>query len=285
MKSPDGAAPDDLFDDIDTGETNGDAKPQTMLDWALYYARRGVAVFPCDPTTKKPLTPCDLDANGKKIRGTGGVKKATRDEATIRELWRVHPSAMIGAATGAHSGFWAVDPDAPHEDMKTGAMTPDGRVVWAELQAKHGAHDPTIEVMTPGGGEHTYFKFDPMRPLGNAEGDLAGLGGINVRGSGGYAIVAPSVRADGKAYVAKRLFDPAALADAPEWLYGLIGARKRKDRDRKTSEHPSGGGLPTVYQGLFSVAREGLKVVPVFNMAQATLRRRSAIDRKARPWL
>ena len=48
---------------------------------------------------------------------------------------------------------------------------------------------------------------------------------------------------------------------------------------------PSGGDLPTVYQGLFSVAREGLKVVPVFNMAQATLRRRSAIDRKARPWL
>src|SRR5208283_469025 len=46
-----------------------------------------------------------------------------------------------------------------------------------------------------------------------------------------------------------------------------------------------GGGLPTVYQGLFSVAREGLKVVPVFNMAQATLRRRSAIDRRARPWL
>jgi hypothetical protein len=48
---------------------------------------------------------------------------------------------------------------------------------------------------------------------------------------------------------------------------------------------PKGGGLPTVYQGLFSVAREGLKVVPVFNMAQATLRRRSAIDRRARPWL
>ena len=47
----------------------------------------------------------------------------------------------------------------------------------------------------------------------------------------------------------------------------------------------AGGGLPTVYQGVFSAAREGLKVVPVFNMAQATLRRRSAIDRKARPWL
>ena len=47
----------------------------------------------------------------------------------------------------------------------------------------------------------------------------------------------------------------------------------------------AGGELPTVYQGVFSAAREGLKVVPVFNMAQATLRRRSAIDRRARPWL
>ena len=201
-----------------------------MVDWALYYARRGVAVFPCDPATKKPLTPCDIDANGKKIRGTGGVKKATTDETTIREMWRVHPNAMIGAATGAPSGFWVVDPDAPHENKKTGMMTTDGRVVWAELQAKHGAHDPTIEVMTPGGGQHTYFKFDPAWPLGNAEGDLAGLGGINIRGSGGYVIVAPSVLADGKAYVAKRLFDPAALADVPEWLYGLIRGHKRRDR-------------------------------------------------------
>ena len=37
------------------------------------------------------------------------------------------------------------------------------------------------------------------------------------------------------------------------------------------------GGLPTW------AAREGLKVVPVFSIAQATLSKRSATDRKARP--
>ena len=63
----------------------------------------------------------------------------------------------------------------------------------------------------------------------------------------------------------------------------LLESRGRGDA--ADADRGGGGELPTVYRGLFSVAREGLKVVPVFNMAQATLRRRSAIDRKARPWL
>jgi hypothetical protein len=46
-----------------------------------------------------------------------------------------------------------------------------------------------------------------------------------------------------------------------------------------------GGGLPTVQQGMFSAVGGELKVEPDFSMAQATLRRRSATDRKARPWL
>jgi hypothetical protein len=57
---------------------------------------------------------------------------------------------------------------------------------------------------------------------------------------------------------------------------GVIEALRDRIEELEESE---AGGLPTVYQGLFSVAREGLKVVPVFNMAQATLRRRSAIPR------
>jgi hypothetical protein len=45
------------------------------------------------------------------------------------------------------------------------------------------------------------------------------------------------------------------------------------------------GALPTVQQRMFSAVEGELKVVPDFSMAQATLRRRSATDRKARPWL
>ena len=45
------------------------------------------------------------------------------------------------------------------------------------------------------------------------------------------------------------------------------------------------GGTPhrLVKRFYHGAAGEGLKVVPVFSMAQATLRRRSATDRRARP--
>ena len=47
----------------------------------------------------------------------------------------------------------------------------------------------------------------------------------------------------------------------------------------------AGGGTPhrLVKRFYYGATGEGLKVVPVFSMAQATLRRRSATDRRARP--
>ena len=48
---------------------------------------------------------------------------------------------------------------------------------------------------------------------------MRGLG-INVRGEGGYVVVPPSVRADGRAYEYAR--SAQFIADAPEWLYNLI---------------------------------------------------------------
>jgi hypothetical protein len=44
-----------------------------------------------------------------------------------------------------------------------------------------------------------------------------------------------------------------------------------------------GGGLPTVYQAVFWVAREELNVVPDLSIAQATERFRSATERSALP--
>ena len=43
------------------------------------------------------------------------------------------------------------------------------------------------------------------------------------------------------------------------------------------------GGLPTVYQAVFWVAREELNVVPDLSIAQATERFRSATERSALP--
>ena len=86
----------------------------SMLDHALDHARSGLPVFPCRPD-KTPYPPADLDANGNKIRKTGGLYKATTDEATITAWWTRNPNAMIGLRMGKASGLFAIDPDAPKE--------------------------------------------------------------------------------------------------------------------------------------------------------------------------
>jgi hypothetical protein len=187
----------------------------SMLDHALDHARNGLPVFPCRPD-KTPYLGSDRDANGDKIKKTGGLYKATTDEAKITSYWTRWPNAMIGLRTGKASGLFVIDPDAPKE-----SGDPDGRVELAKLEACHGFLD-TLTTNTPGGGNHKFFNVRDDHPVSNAEGDLKGLG-INVRGEGGYVIVPPSVREDGRAYA----YDQSAqhIADAPEWLYHLISPR------------------------------------------------------------
>ena len=66
-----------------------------LLAAALEYARRGWPVFPCDQD-KQPLIPRDKDEYGTPIPRTGGLYKATKDEATICAWWTKWPHAMIG---------------------------------------------------------------------------------------------------------------------------------------------------------------------------------------------
>ena len=105
-----------------------------MVEWALYYARRGWPVFPCKPRDKSPYI-------------KGGLNAATTDEETIRDWWQRWPRAMIGVPMGSRSGVWAVDPDPPKKPGE-----PDGRAVWAVLVAKHGKLPATHTEITPRGG-------------------------------------------------------------------------------------------------------------------------------------
>jgi hypothetical protein len=174
----------------------------SIVNIAIDYAKRGWPVFPCNPVNKAPLI-------GK------GFKGASRDPEQIRIWWIRYPNAMIGVPMGEESGVIAIDPDAPKEEGD-----PDGRRNWALLIAQHGSFF-THSHLTPGGGKHVLFRYDPERPLTNSAGALADMG-IDVRANGGYIIVPPSIRADGKRYEYEDSLGIFDFAPIPEWIYQLI---------------------------------------------------------------
>ena len=183
------------------------AAPQSttsMLDAALHYARSGIAIFPCDPRDKKPLT-------------RHGFKDATRDEGQIRAWWTTYPHAMIGIPTGEVNGIWAFDVDLDP------AKNVNGFVPLAELIAQHGELPKTLTSITPRGGRHLVFNWQEKLTLRNSKNNVAS--GLDVRANGGYIIAPPSVRDDGVSY----RWDADGgnkPVDAPDWLIALLSPQK-----------------------------------------------------------
>ena len=215
-----------------------DTQPASMVDAAIDFARRGWPVFPCSPANKAPLLGRDLDDDGKPIRGSGGVTKASTDEAMIRGWWERWPQAMIGVAVG-RAGMLVIDFDPRVDeivDPDTGEVT--GEEVWtlerlkAELEAQMGCALPvTLAVRTPSGGVHCYFRMPDGAPIGNV-GSLPDH--IDVRGEGGYVIVPPSVCVgDGRrcvpgGYGWLRGDAGAAIVDMPAALVEILRTPKRR---------------------------------------------------------
>jgi hypothetical protein len=152
------------------------ANVPTELDALLGYVRMGIPVFPCNPLDKKPLT-------------SKGFKDATKDEVQIRAWWGRWPNAMIGAPTGPASGMWVVDLDIdPTKKI-------DGKAALDHLVAQRDALPPTLMTITPRGGRHLIFSWDPGHDIRNSTGRIEP--GIDVRGAGGYVCLPPSRNASG----------------------------------------------------------------------------------------
>jgi hypothetical protein len=146
-----------------------------VLKQAAYqYARLGWAVFPLIPGDKRPLP------------GSNGFKDATKDPEAVEAIWRKYPNANIGLACGAISGVYVVDIDVDLEKGTNGFNT----------LAERGITLPaTVSQRTPRGGRHLFFTSDTE--IRNQQGVLPS---IDIRGDGGYVVLAPSVRSDGTAY-------------------------------------------------------------------------------------
>lgn len=140
---------------------------------AAEFAHAELAVFPCVPGGKRPLT-------------EHGFHDATTDLARIARWWGRWPRANIGMPTGAVSGFDVVDVDRKPSGDGFGAF---GRAHRAGLVAGWAAL-----VGTPSGGMHAFYPAVRDRPQPSWQ--CAGAQ-VDFRGEGGYVIVAPSVVSHG----------------------------------------------------------------------------------------
>jgi hypothetical protein len=157
-----------------------------MLEYAIYYARRGWAVIPLKPGTKIPLT-----ANGS--------KDATTDEATIIAWWTANPEANIAVVMNAETGLFALDIDPRN----------GGNESWVQFQADNGLMMVTFEVNTPTGGRHFYLKHPGEKLVGK----LRDYPGIDVQQGGKYVVAPPSIHPDGGRYSSDHM--DAEPADMP----------------------------------------------------------------------
>jgi len=150
-------------------------------------AEKGLPVFPLHPNAKTPRT-------------SSGYKDATTDVNQIDAWWSLWPDANIGMAT---EGFLVLDVDCK------GAA--DGYATLMELEAQHGPLPSTLTQATPSGGKHYIYTAAGISCRTGCPGP-----GIDIRGNGGYIVVAPS-NINGVAY---QISDDQ-IVPAPEWLVAL----------------------------------------------------------------
>lgn len=163
---------------------------------AFRLAFRGVMVFPLSPRSKIP------------IAGSSGCRGASSDHDVVRVIWTQWPNANVGIATGPASGLWVLDIDGD-----------EGRASLARLEAEQGRLPTTVEVETPGGGWHLYWRWPDGGGIRNSASRIGP--NLDIRGRGGYVVAPPSIHPNGLPYRWATLDTHRGFVHAPEWLLNL----------------------------------------------------------------
>lgn len=166
----------ELLAEYDADQERRLSAPDALAGAASWYASLGVAVFPCRPGEKVPLT-------------ARGFHDATTDKAQVRQWWKANPRANIGAPTGQR--FDVLDIDSPAKSP--GA--PNGYLTVADIRDAGLLPEPIGRAVTPSGGQHAFY------PPGTFTRSMAALGpGLDVRSAGGYVVLPPSRDSSGRRY-------------------------------------------------------------------------------------
>jgi len=182
---------------------------EERLKYALAYEAIGWSVIPLN-REKRPY-----------LKAWGPYQTRRANQSEIKAWWQQWPQANVGIVTGAISGLVVVDVDSML-----------GREA---LSAELGALPQTISQETgKEGGLHLFFahpgngtKYSNM---------VRAIQDVDVRGDGGYVMVAPSIHPSGREY--RWVIDPVEmglndLLPIPTELKSLLKAEEKKSQTSK----------------------------------------------------
>ena len=202
----------------------------SLKSWALRYADRGFAVFPCQPNSKKALPGFRFDG----VASSDGLHPTT-DPKQIEKWWSENPGYNIGIATGSVSrGLVVIDVDMNPAKNKVGEGSLHS---W---EADHGDLPATCSVRSGSGGRHYYYISSDQ--YGTTQGILPD---IDLMAERGKILAPPSIHPDtGQAY---EWIDGQSLLDvAPTMLSGsardlITSARRQTHKHQDTPERFTAG--------------------------------------------
>ena len=173
----------------------------TILEAALKYQEKGYSIIPVGQD-KVSLIKWELHQQ----------TKATSE--TIRQWWKKFPNANVGIVTGKISNLLVVDCDTKESTQRIQDVIPETFEVPCET--------------TPRGGMHFFFAHTEgfSNRARVAE-------GIDIRTSGGYCAVAPSVNGNGKGWewVLSLLdADPPNIINSITSLFNSFSLRRGDDK-------------------------------------------------------
>lgn len=175
------------------------AEEPTLAAAALRYANLGIAVFPCIPGGKRPLTP-------------NGFHDATSSAHIVHAWWRRTPDANIGLPTGARTGVLVVD-----VDIHAGGS---GFEAFERARAQGLGDRWGWLVRTPSGGIHAYYPSSTDQEQRSWQVPSAH---VDFRGDGGYVIAPPSrIKVDG----VSKTYDVIAVTTQPAQTVDAIKLRQ-----------------------------------------------------------
>lgn len=212
----------------------------TNLQAALWYAKKGWAVFPCF-TVKDGVCSCGDPACTGNNRGKhpvgflvpAGCKQASRFAGTITSWWNKVPDANIAVACGKPSmGLVVIDVDPQHGGDET----------YTDLVSIHGPFTDTPQALTGGGGRHLYFHSDA--PIPNKVGLFPG---IDLRGEGGYVVAPRSSHVSGRHYEWEASLRPETIpvAQLPAWIEEALAQARAPEGGERVDPNAVFGGIPS----------------------------------------